>query len=76
MADKSHPLLTVDQQIEHMRANGVKFEIMNENDAKGVRTFSWTGYTASPSLALLPSMVSQTTLPPSRNSLSLLYSLT
>ena len=37
----------------------------------GVRTFSWTGYTASPSLAPLPSMVSQTTAPPSRNSLSL-----
>ena len=35
------------------------------------RTFSWIGYTASPSLVLLLSMVSQTTLPLSRNSPSL-----
>lgn len=34
MVEKPHPLLTADQQIEHMRANGVKFEIMNESDAK------------------------------------------
>lgn len=33
MACRSHPLLTVQQQIEHMEASGVKFELMSEADA-------------------------------------------
>ena len=30
---KSHPLLKVEEQIEHMRNNGVQFEIMHADEA-------------------------------------------